>query len=90
MLTPVSGWGWNEELLVDGYVPKAPHDNVIWFNAVSDGFFSTLGTRVLLGRDFDVPAFECGALFNRFRQIEDAGFLLVVHHVDHPAIAAHL
>ncbi len=53
MLTPVSGQGWNEELLVDGYVPKAPYDNLIWFNAVSDGFFSTLGTRVVLGRDFD-------------------------------------
>ncbi|HEY4564004.1 MAG TPA: ABC transporter permease, partial [Thermoanaerobaculia bacterium] len=53
LLTPVSGTSWNEELLVDGYVPKAPFDNVIWFNAVSDGFFSTLGTRIILGRDFD-------------------------------------
>jgi putative ABC transport system permease protein len=53
LLTPVSGWSWNEELLVDGPVPTASQDNVIWFNAVSDGFFSTLGTRVVFGRDFD-------------------------------------
>jgi predicted permease len=26
---------------------------VIWFNAVTDGFFATLGTPILLGRDFD-------------------------------------
>jgi putative ABC transport system permease protein len=53
LLTPVSGSAWNDDLRVDGYTPKAPHDNVIWFNAVSDGFFATLGTRLLLGRDFD-------------------------------------
>jgi putative ABC transport system permease protein len=53
LMTPVSGWSWNEDVLVDGYTPKTPHDNVIWFNAVSDGFFATLGTPLLLGRDFD-------------------------------------
>ncbi|HEV7506090.1 MAG TPA: ABC transporter permease [Thermoanaerobaculia bacterium] len=53
LLTPVSNQMWNEEILVDGYSPRGPRDNVIWFNAVSDGFFSTLGSRIVLGRDFD-------------------------------------
>src|SRR4051812_1554393 len=53
MITPVSGWGWNEDVLVDGYAPKTSDDNLIWYNAVSDGYFSTLGTRIVLGRDFD-------------------------------------
>jgi predicted permease len=53
LLTPISGSSWNEDLRIDGYTPKAPQDNEIWFNAVSDGFFATLGTPILLGRDFD-------------------------------------
>jgi putative ABC transport system permease protein len=52
-LTPVSGMGWNDKILVDGYSPQKPRDSIVWFNAVSDGFFSTLGTRIVLGREFD-------------------------------------
>jgi putative ABC transport system permease protein len=53
LLTPVSGKGWNDEVLVDGSPAQGSKDNILWFNAVSDGFFSTLGTRLVLGRDFD-------------------------------------
>ncbi|HEV7990607.1 MAG TPA: ABC transporter permease [Gemmatimonadaceae bacterium] len=52
-LTPISGAGWNGEVEVDGYTPKGRKDAMVFFNAVSDDFFSTLGTRVLAGRDFD-------------------------------------
>ncbi len=51
-LTPVSGAAWNGRVEVDGYVPTGPHDALVFFNAVSDGFFATLGTPLLAGRDF--------------------------------------
>ena len=34
-LTPVSGQGWNDKILVDGYAPQSPRDAIVWFNAVS-------------------------------------------------------
>jgi predicted permease len=58
-LTPISGSYWNEELVIDGFTPKSEMDAVSWFNEVSDGYFATMGTRLLAGRDFaatDVPA----------------------------------
>jgi predicted permease len=66
-LTPVGGSYWNEELLIDGYTPKSMMDGVTWFNEVSDGYFTTLGTRLLAGRDFgagDVPGSEKVAIVN--------------------------
>lgn len=66
-LTPVGGNYWNEELLIDGYTPKSMMDAVTWFNEVSDGYFTTLGTRLLAGRDFgagDVPGSEKVAIVN--------------------------
>jgi predicted permease len=52
-LTPVSGSGWNGRVVVDGYVPAGQYDDLVFLNAVSDGFFATLGTPLLAGRDFD-------------------------------------
>ncbi|MEO8561324.1 MAG: ABC transporter permease [bacterium] len=52
-ITPVSGQGWNGEVSVDGYTPTNRRDAMVFFNAVSDGYFATLGTRLLAGRDFD-------------------------------------
>ena len=51
-LTPVGNSSWNEELLVEGFVPKTRDDNVAWFNRVGPGFFETLRTPLLTGRDF--------------------------------------
>jgi putative ABC transport system permease protein len=51
-LTPVSGSSWNEELLVEGFVPKDADDAMSWFNRVGPGFFETLRTPLLAGRDF--------------------------------------
>ena len=48
-IVPVSGSGWNNNIIVDGKKQKE-HPN---FNAVSADYFKTMGTPVLLGRAFD-------------------------------------
>jgi putative ABC transport system permease protein len=66
-LTPLGRSSWNDFVYVDGYTPKEPNDAVVWFNEVSDGFFTTLGTRLLAGRDFgqaDVPGSPKVAVMN--------------------------
>jgi putative ABC transport system permease protein len=52
-LTPISCCSWNDEVYVDGYTPKSDMDAIAWMNRVSDGYFTTMGTRLLAGRDFD-------------------------------------
>jgi predicted permease len=57
-IVPVSGSGWNNNILVDGKRPEKP---VVNFNSVSAGYFRTMGTPILAGRDFgpqDTPASE--------------------------------
>src|SRR5262249_34926681 len=48
-IVPVSGSGWNNNILVDGKKQK----EFPKFNAVSGDYFKTMGTPVLLGRAFD-------------------------------------
>src|SRR5690606_2352271 len=52
-ITPVAGPSWNGNVIVDGFTPTSEMDGVAWFNAVNDGYFATLGTPLLAGRDFD-------------------------------------
>jgi predicted permease len=52
-IVPVGGSSWNEEIVVDGYVAKSETDAVTWFTDVSDGYFETMKTRLLAGRDFN-------------------------------------
>jgi predicted permease len=52
-LTPISGGGWdNFARSVEGYTPYPGEDMDIYLNAVGPRYFETLGTPILLGRDF--------------------------------------
>ncbi|HYL09462.1 MAG TPA: ABC transporter permease [Candidatus Acidoferrales bacterium] len=49
-IVPVSGYGWKESVLIDG----TQKSNVTpSFSRISPGYFKTLGTPLLAGRDFD-------------------------------------
>jgi predicted permease len=48
-IVPVSGSVWNESVTIPGLPPQR---NVANFNLVSPGYFRTLGTPLLAGRDF--------------------------------------
>jgi putative ABC transport system permease protein len=52
VLTPISGSGWNGDILVDGFTPARERDDLVWFNEVSDQFFSTMEIGFVTGRDF--------------------------------------
>ena len=48
-------------------------DGIINFNAVSPGFFSTLGVRILAGRDFDrATSFPSGEIGRRCAIVNQA------------------
>ncbi len=66
-LTPVGNGSWNEEVIIDGFTPKRMQDAVSWFNEVSAGYFTTMRTRMIAGRDFgpgDVAGGERVAIVN--------------------------
>ncbi len=50
-IVPVSGSGWNEMIQILGQPMKK--DMIPWFNRVSAGYFRTMGTPFVAGRDFD-------------------------------------
>ncbi|MEO7084746.1 MAG: ABC transporter permease [Gemmatimonadaceae bacterium] len=51
-LTPIGPLQWNGELVVDGFTPQSRKDASAFNNEVSDGYFKTLGTTMVAGRDF--------------------------------------
>jgi predicted permease len=53
MITPIGGSQWNEDLKIEGDSPDPSKDNEAWANAVSDGYFATLGIPMIAGRDFN-------------------------------------
>jgi putative ABC transport system permease protein len=52
-ITPVCHCRWAGEVVVEGYTPKSREDAMASFNNVSDGYFETVGTSIVGGRDFN-------------------------------------
>ena len=52
-ITPLSGSSSNQIVHVEGYVPKSRKDMVVWTNSISPGFFVTMETPLIAGRDFN-------------------------------------
>jgi putative ABC transport system permease protein len=52
-ITPVCHCRWAGEVVVEGYTPKSHDDSLASFNNVSDGYFGTVGTSIVAGRDFN-------------------------------------
>ena len=48
-IVPVSGNSWNDDIELSGSHKKA----LPWFNQVTPGFFRTMGTSLIAGRDFN-------------------------------------
>ncbi len=53
MITPLSGRGWAEFAYPENYTPKTRDENLMFFNRVSPGYFRTMHTPLLVGRDFN-------------------------------------
>ena len=51
-IVPVSGSGWNNRIIIDGK-PFSGRDDNVNFNAVGPGYFKTMATPMLAGRDFN-------------------------------------
>ncbi len=52
-ITPVCHCRFASEVVIDGYTPKSRDDALASFNTVSEGYFETLATPILAGRDFN-------------------------------------
>jgi predicted permease len=51
LLTPIGNMQWNEFVVVPGVTPRNQKDSLVYFNSVADGYFTTLGTSFVAGRD---------------------------------------
>jgi predicted permease len=51
-LTPISGSEWNQWTYPVGKHPASQDDENVYLNRISPGYFHTMGTPMLLGRDF--------------------------------------
>jgi predicted permease len=67
LMTPVSGSTWNDEIKAEGFAPSSRMDDLVWINSTSPGYFATMGTRLVSGRDFntnDAPGSAKVAIVN--------------------------
>jgi len=51
--TPNGSWAISMSVNVPGYTPKQAGDDIVAFNFISPDYFTTLGQRLLHGRDFN-------------------------------------
>jgi predicted permease len=51
--TPISGMEWNNNIQVEGSLPSPGKEPLVWFDGITPGYFATLRTPLLAGRDFD-------------------------------------
>ena len=51
-IVPMNGFGAMSRIFVDGYVQKSDDDGIVSMNSVSSGYFATMETPMLAGRDF--------------------------------------
>ncbi|MDE3136714.1 MAG: ABC transporter permease [Acidobacteriota bacterium] len=58
--TPFSGMEWNEDITVEGYKAPQGEEPLVWFNWITPGYFSTMRTPLLAGREF-TPADTAGS-----------------------------
>ena len=52
------GWEWDNTISVEGYQAKDGENMSAYMNALSPGYFDTMGIRLLEGRDFDRRDFK--------------------------------
>lgn len=53
LVMPMSGSGWNDEVVVEGAPGAEEVKSLSWFNRVSKDYFKTMSTPLLVGREFD-------------------------------------
>jgi predicted permease len=53
LLTPLNPEGWAQPVSPEGMTAQSKGDTLMFFNRVSSGYFATLRTPLLLGRDFN-------------------------------------
>ena len=53
MVTPISGGSWDDFIVVDGPNEPTGDDRDVYLNYVTPGYFATLRSRMIEGRDFD-------------------------------------
>ena len=51
--TPIGNSNWNGDIEVEGIEPASGADTRVQLNRLSEGYFSTIGTGLLTGRDFN-------------------------------------
>jgi putative ABC transport system permease protein len=64
---PIGRSSWGEEIEIEGYTPKSRRDVTVAYNSVTPGYFDTLRTAFVSGRDFnryDTPQSSRVAIVN--------------------------
>ncbi len=58
-MAPITGGGgWDNSVWVQGYTPRPDENTTVYLNSVSPKYFETVGTPLLLGRDFGLQDTE--------------------------------